>query len=97
MLPALSITQTFLDHILLSIRLALADDLDNFVSAKVSFQTHVNNNMSRNHTNDQPPHKCDLDDLEPSMEEGGCGAWDLPFIFLFFFLFFFAFFFNVLS
>lgn len=54
---------------LASIKLSLADDLDNLCQPKCHSQTHVNN-TSRNHTMNNLL-TSDLDDLERSREEGG--------------------------
>ncbi len=60
---------------LASIKLSLADDLDNLCQPKCHSQTHVNN-MSRNHTMNNLL-TSDLDDLERSREEGV--MWGLGF------------------
>jgi hypothetical protein len=66
MLPALSLKPFRITFA--SIKLSLADDLDNLCQPKCHSQTHVNN-TSRNHTMNNLL-TSDLDDLERSREEG---------------------------
>ncbi len=79
MLPALSLKPFRITFA--SIKLSLADDLDNLCQPKCHSQTHVNN-TSRNHTTNNLL-TSDLDDLERSREEGWMWGLDLPFIFFF--------------